>query len=1016
MPVYITAVFLMTGYFIAGMLISDMDNRTIAGLLDAVGFTAIDVSIMNAWSIAEKNTRMIPFEGVYMWNRIIWSSLGAFILLIAYRSFRFQQFLKSFGRPSSQVAEPDNGVPGISQNQKEAVPIQLVRSFSPSYRFRLFIAQSWLECRRLVFSSHFALLTFFAILLVSIGLIFGGKMYETEIYPVTSTVLQIVRRSFGLFIMIIITFFAGETVWRERDEESDQIIDSMPVPDWILFWSKVMSLLGTVLALLVIMALTGFAYQTLSGYFRYEPLLYIKELLGFQLINLTLFCLLAIFVQTIVSHKYIGHSVMVLYYLFKSFAWQFGLEHNMIIYASDSGHLYSDMNGYGNYVLPYFMFNFYWLAAGLLLSWVAYLFWPRGYGSRWKLARHRLHSKGTPAVALIFIAFITLGAIIYTNTNILHTFRTSVEKENLQANYEKQFKQYQNLPMPRITAVNINMEIYPDTLGYQVKGRYKLQNKTTVPIQAIHLTIPDEEIIIRSLELNRPFQKTFEDKELGYTILSLDQPLEPTATCQLNFDFHYEEEGFRNGSPNKTVAANGTFLHNTGFLPSIGYWPAVELRNDFDRKRHGLNPKDLLPGPEDLQARMNTYISNDSDWIDFEAVIGTTPDQTAFTSGKCTREWTENGRHYFKYENEAPMLNYFAVLSARYTLYRDKWNDVDIELYYHAPHNFNLKRISQAVKNSLEYYGNTIAPYPFHQVRIVEVPRYYSFAQSFPGTIPFSETMGFIAKIQDLQDEVDYPTLVIAHEMAHQWWAHQVIGGNVRGMTLLSEVMAQYESLSIMRNMYPKEAVQNYLRHELDQYLRGRSMESKGEMALMYDENKGYVHYNKGSMVMNALEAYAGRAPLNACLSRFLKQFRFQPPPYPSSLEFKEYLKDALPEDLQYLIHDMFQSIIIYDIKATRATVEKMPDDRYKVELTGEFKKYLCEELGEKKAQSMHDLVDVAVMDEDGKELYRNRHWLDDGTETLTFEVHGRPATAQFDPDLLLIDQNVRDNSIKVEL
>jgi ABC-2 type transport system permease protein len=35
---------------------------------------------------------------------------------------------------------------------------------------------------------------------------------------------------------------------------------------------------------------------------------------------------------------------------------------------------------------------------------------------------------------------------------------------------------------------------------------------------------------------------------------------------------------------------------------------------------------------------------------------------------------------------------------------------------------------------------------------------------------------------------------VVAHEMGHQWWAHQVMGADMQGSTLLSETMSQYSS------------------------------------------------------------------------------------------------------------------------------------------------------------------------------------------------------------------------------
>ena len=82
-------------------------------------------------------------------------------------------------------------------------------------------------------------------------------------------------------------------------------------------------------------------------------------------------------------------------------------------------------------------------------------------------------------------------------------------------------------------------------------------------------------------------------------------------------------------------------------------------------------------------------------------------------------------------------------------------------------------------------------------MRILEFPRYARFAQSFANTIPYSESIGFIADLRD-PDNIDYVFYVTAHEMAHQWWAHQVIGANVQGSTMIVESLAQYSALMVM--------------------------------------------------------------------------------------------------------------------------------------------------------------------------------------------------------------------------
>ncbi|MFH1175987.1 MAG: hypothetical protein V1750_01175, partial [Acidobacteriota bacterium] len=210
-------------------------------------------------------------------------------------------------------------------------------------------------------------------------------------------------------------------------------------------------------------------------------------------------------------------------------------------------------------------------------------------------------------------------------------------------------------------------------------------------------------------------------------------------------------------------------------------------------------------------------------------------------------------RRFFHYKMDAPILHFYSYLSARYTVLRDSWNGVAIEVYYHRPHTFNLGRMVAAVKRSLDYFTANFGPYQHRQMRIVEFPRYATFAQSFPNTIPFSESLGFIARLKEGDDEaIDYPFYVTAHEVAHQWWAHQVTGGNVQGCTLMSESLSQYSALMVMEKEYGPEKMRRFLKYELDNYLRSRGTELVEEMPLQLVENQGYIHYRRRSCGLTA--------------------------------------------------------------------------------------------------------------------------------------------------------------------
>src|SRR5947209_19521414 len=187
----------------------------------------------------------------------------------------------------------------------------------------------------------------------------------------------------------------------------------------------------------------------------------------------------------------------------------------------------------------------------------------------------------------------------------------------------------------------------------------------------------------------------------------------------------------------------------------------------------------------------------------------------------------------------------------------------------------------RGMKKALQYYTANFSPYQHRQVRILEFPRYQAFAQSFPNTIPFSEAIGFIAKV-DPKDpkDVDYPYYVTAHEVAHQWWAHQVIGAYVQGATMMSETLAQYSALMVMKKKYGDAKMARFLKYELDGYLTGRATERKKEQALYRNEDQPYIQYRKGTLAMYALQDAIGEDNVNRALAAYLKKTAYQGPPY----------------------------------------------------------------------------------------------------------------------------------------
>ena len=479
-------------------------------------------------------------------------------------------------------------------------------------------------------------------------------------------------------------------------------------------------------------------------------------------------------------------------------------------------------------------------------------------------------------------------------------------------------------------------------------------------------------------------------------------------------------------------------------FPSLGYSSQGELTDDETRKKYGLPKNDLRPHPSDSTALGDTYISKDSDWIDFEATVSTSKDQIAIAPGYLQKEWTEGDRRYFHYKMDSKILNFYAFNSARYEVMRDKWNDVDLEIYYHKGHEFNVERMMKGMKASLEYNSKNFSPYQHKQARIIEFPRTGgTFAQSFPNTIPFSEGIGFIADV-DESDEggVDYPFAVTVHEVAHQWWAHQVIGADVLGATMLSESLSEYVSLKVLEHEHGKDKMRKFLKRALDQYLQQRTFKTKREKSLMYNDGQGYIRYQKGSLVFYALSDYIGEEKLNGALQRYVEKVKFQEPPYTTSIEMVDYIKEVVPDSLQYVVKDMFETITLYRNRVTDSKVTELDNGKFQVDIEFEVSKYRNDEKGKRyygekvgdtltyKTEKMRkpilsvpleDYIDIGIFyeeDIDGekkeKELYLKKHKITQIQNKVTIIVDKRPSEVGIDPYNKLIDTQSDDNRRKL--
>lgn len=1015
--VYLQGVALFAVYLI--LLTALQSTRSLdlstPGIFDPIGFITIR-AIARYWTVVEQNSLIPTWTGVFLWNRLLYIGVG--LVCAAVTLVLFPMRAEGLGTKGGKKKEK-------SEEEREGPPKPRFHIALPQVHQVFGVGTSvaqLVSLTRIRLKNIFKEIPFWGITVVMIintmsNAHFAGKVGDANVWPVTALMVNTVEGSSLLFLFIVATMYAGELVWRERDTRFQQIHDALPSRDWLDWGSRFFAMCSVQVVLLVVVMLCGIASQVMAGYYNFEIGQYLEELFVVTLPMVAQFCLFALLVQSLVSNKYLGHAITIAFAVIPSFAQGGGFENRLYLFNWTTSYTYSDMNGYGHFKAGYFWSLAYWIFWTLMLVAFAMMLSPRGTDTAWKHRfAHAKRSTGLMPYAVSFAALtLACGVWYFYNTHVLNWYHTAKMDRHIQAEYERMYKKYERLPQPKIVAVDTKVDIFPETRTFDAFGTYWLMNKTDAPISEVHLVDAQQSFYAASFD--RPSSLAMEDKVHGYRIFKLGEPLKPGETMRMFFHVGYASYGFRNNGEVAQFAYNGTFF-DQDYMPKLGYNRGGEIDNPVYRREEKLPPfQELAPRGDPYYRNVNLF-TPDSDWIKYHTIVSTSGDQTAISPGYLQKKWTANGRNYFEYSmGDVEVLNFYDYNSGRYLVKSEPYNGVNVEVYYDKHHPYDVDDMIAASKAGLDYYGKAFGPFQFKQYRVIEYPRYRNFAQSFPNTIPFSEGIGFIGRVEK-EDDIDFTYFVTAHELGHQWWAHQLIGGAVKGSNMMSESLAEYSALRVMEKKYGARNMRKFLRQELDGYLRGRASEVRHEPPITLVENEPYVWYQKGSLVFYALSDYIGEDTLNAALKSLLDKWKFKGPPYPDTRDMVAELRAKTPPELQYLVTDMFERITLYDNKVESATVTETPDHKWKVHMVVASKKLYADGDGKETPAPLHDLVEVGVMTgEKGKEeaLHTEKIWLTQEKTPVNFVVDKKPTRAGIDPFSKLIDRNPEDNLMDVK-
>ncbi len=993
-------------------------------LVDPIGVLAIMNEMMSEWTIVEKNVRMFTLEGPMLWNRLLWVGIALLTLAFIYLRFRFAH--RTASDRWSRLSLWFSGkapVRGVAAPARVAISIPHVRPHvRQSYGFAIHVRQTlsiaW-GSFRMIAKSPAGLFLLAAFPLFVVLVLFGDSAHwGVPLVPRTGYIVPKHLTSpltqfadYRVIVPLLIVYFAGELVWRERDAGLSENVDATSVPEWVLLLGKFLGLSLVLAALMVSMTAAGMLAQTFMGHHDFQIGLYLQILFGLQLPEYLLFAVLAFLVHAVVNHKYVGLLVALVAYFCIIFAPQLGVEHKLLIYTAGPEWSYTDMRGMAGSLGPWLWFKLYWAAWALLLAVAARMFWVRGReteaGTRLRIARRRL-TRGTAGVAALAVALILgLGGFVFYNTNVLNEYITQDEVVQRRAEYERRYGKYEGIPQPQRTATNLRIEIHPDRRAATIRGSYRLVNRDKVPIDAVHLE-PAFRVETR-VTFDRPARVVEADDELGHDIYALEEPLQPGDSLTLNFEVELESRGFRINGASTAIVENGSHF-TSGALPVIGYQPLRELRSAGDRRRYGLPRQVTLPPPGDIDPSVTAGAG-----ATFEAIVGTDGDQVAVAPGELRRTWSEAGRRYFHYVSEVPVSGTEVFFSADYTVHREQWKGVDLQVFVHPGHSEHLERLLRSVRASLDYYSAQLGAYPYRFLQIVEQPGNF-FGMGVDGSGVVTGGEGFFL-LDPEGDGFDVIFEVVAHEMGHQWWGMQLKPAMAEGGGVISESLAWYSAMQLVKHVKGRETLRRFM-----SFMRQPNPWPPIRTGLpLLRAMDPWANYRKGPYAMHALSEYIGEERVNGALRSLLEKKAGATANLATTLDLYRELQAVTPDSLRPLLRDLFETNTFWTFDTKQATAVQTNTGAWQVTFEIEARKVASDSAGVEMEVPIEEWVELGVFAAAGageilgKPMYVRKHPIRSGTQTITVTVPERPARGGIDPYNLL-DWEEGDNIEPIEV
>jgi len=872
---YLVMMLFSSSPFMAQSLPQSEKTKFISGILDPFGMSAF-FNATAQWTVEQRNTAVIGLDSVFIWNRFGVLLLSVLLLYIAFKKYSFSKK----GNVKKAVFRPGD------EKKYDVVPFQFT-SVNDGLKAEFKALFSVVKINLIYIFKSIPFVLIVLALLFAVGMEVYAEIEKgiriPQKYATSGLITSVIIQNFYTLGVMVVLFYTHDVFWRSKNVNFNLIENSTPNIK-TQFWAHWITLMLVALTFTGVLVAQGILFQFLYGYTVVEMNVYASILL-FNTLPLMVLSGYLVLIQKLIRQKYLALGISALFvFVMSTPLGKKVVTFPLMKFLYSINFDYSDMNGFGSYQTAFgYRLLFGFLILLLLLSVI------------------HLKKKHLGRMYVYLTLFFLLISTYALGINVMNDYQPKSEQSELQAqaDYEIQFGHLKNLPQPTIVEVKTFVDLYPEENRYVIQGTYMLENKSLEQINKVFINFPDGFKIDKA-----HFQHDLEVQsvESQYQVLKLKKPMLPNEKARLAFKIAYRWKPVNGHESFNAIVENGSFMRISRYYPQFGYNSDYEIQENMIRKQYQLGAK-TKSRAFDAPKLPNT------DFINLDMTIATSVNQNVIGIGELVKHWKDEKRSYFQYQvKQIPFR--FAVSSAKYSVRKEHYKGKSFEVYYHTSHSENVLHLLKNAKLTMDYCEANFGPYPFKTIRFAEVSGFTRgfAATAYPATIYMTENMVFHSNIK-ADEQQDVINELAGHELAHLWWGCNQINPDARdGATMLTETLAMYTEMMLLKKMYGKIEMLKRIQMHLDIYNNEKGFSRETPLYKVKPDER-HISYSKGAVVMYLLSEKMGEEKVNLALKRFLQNNKY-PNPKPVTTDFINELYKVSDKKFHPEINALFTQII----------------------------------------------------------------------------------------------------------